>query len=413
MSKLSVISLCVLLSYVASYESSGENYEPEEFASECLTAHNYYRKLHGTPMLTLSNDLNRGAQKYADYLARKMHIPHQLLELNVGQNLAWNESLITAEFATELWYREEKYFVYNSKRYLAKTENFNKVIGKNSKQLGCAIARDKFGASYVVSRYYPKENALKLKESKTTHFISKNDTQLNKSYDEITKEVSVDYIEPEKETTTKVSNFSNHIMISNVTNSTLIKSSNKKYRPLEDVEFLENFSSECLLAHNFYRRKHNSPDLKLSQKLNAEANKWAKNLIELGVDYAIHSPDTTKGESLAWSEGTLSAAQAVTNWYNDFNLFQVGHPQFYEKADHLRQVLWNETTHVGCGVAIGENGESFVVARYFPRAKFWNLNQTDESFLETIFRSIIEMRSYNVNSTSSSKYFADIVPDSL
>ena len=62
-------------------------------------------------------------------------------------------------------------------------------------------------------------------------------------------------------------------MISNVTNSTLIKSSNKKYRPLEDVEFLENFSSECLLAHNFYRRKHNSPDLKLSQKLNAEANK--------------------------------------------------------------------------------------------------------------------------------------------
>ena len=63
MSKLSVISFCVLLSYVASYESSGENYEPEEFASECLTAHNYYRKLHGTPRLTLSNDLNIGAQK--------------------------------------------------------------------------------------------------------------------------------------------------------------------------------------------------------------------------------------------------------------------------------------------------------------------------------------------------------------
>ena len=62
-------------------------------------------------------------RRYADYLARKMYIPHQLLELNVGQNLAWNESLITAEFATELWYREEKYFVYNSKRYLAKTGN--------------------------------------------------------------------------------------------------------------------------------------------------------------------------------------------------------------------------------------------------------------------------------------------------
>ena len=60
--------------------------------------------------------------------------------------------------------------------------------------------------------------------------------------------------------------------------------------------------------------------------------RWAKNLIELGVDFATHSPDTTKGESLAWSEGTLSAAQAVTNWYNDFNLFQVGHPQFYKKA---------------------------------------------------------------------------------
>ena len=62
-------------------------------------------------------------------------------------------------------------------------------------------------------------------------------------------------------------------MISNVTNSTSNNSSTAKYKPLEDVEFIENFSSECLLAHNFYRRKHNSPDLKLSQKLNAEANK--------------------------------------------------------------------------------------------------------------------------------------------
>jgi len=410
MFKLRFVCLCVLSSFVASLESSGENYEPEEFASECLIAHNYYRKLHGIPKLTLSNDLNVGAQKYANYLARKLYIPHQLLGLNVGQNLAWNESLISAEFATDLWYKEKKYFSFNNKRYSSKTDNFNKIIGRKSKLLGCAIARDKFGASYVVSRYYPKET--NSKENKTISLLSTNITLPKKSYDEKSKTLSIDKIEPEKETTTNFSNISPHI-VSVVENESLKNNFIKKNNPLEDLIFIKTFSSECLLAHNFYRRKHNSPDLQLSQKLNAEAIEWAKTLVKLGVDYAVHSPDNIKGESLAWSEGTLSAAQAVTNWYNDINLYQVGHPQFYKKADHLRQVLWKETTHVGCGVAIGENGESFVVARYFPRAKFWNLDKTDEHFLETIFQAVVENRSYDVNYGSGSTSLANIIPNKL
>ena len=55
------------------------------FQQEFLTTHNTYRKMHQSPPLTLSTDLNESAQSWADHLLASGNMEHS--STSNGENI--------------------------------------------------------------------------------------------------------------------------------------------------------------------------------------------------------------------------------------------------------------------------------------------------------------------------------------
>lgn len=80
-------NLIFLVGLIAiAFAIEGERTLNDEFATDCLFAHNLYRKLHGVPPLVLSPHLSQLAITRAQELA-------QLEELNVKQNRFHGQTL--------------------------------------------------------------------------------------------------------------------------------------------------------------------------------------------------------------------------------------------------------------------------------------------------------------------------------
>ena len=62
----------------------------EQFKEEILNAHNSCRKKHNTPPVTWSDNLAKGAQRWADQIARKGKFQHSPAKdrKNIGENIA-------------------------------------------------------------------------------------------------------------------------------------------------------------------------------------------------------------------------------------------------------------------------------------------------------------------------------------
>ena len=74
------------------------------------------------------------------------------------------------------------------------------------------------------------------------------------------------------------------------------------------------------------------------------------------------------GENLA--EGYANATQSVDEWALERELYDWAKPGFSETTGHFTQLVWSNTTSVGCGrtACDGENNTPgyFVVCEYYP-----------------------------------------------
>ena len=80
------------------------------FARTSLEAHNKFRSAHNVPPLSWSNELARGAQIWANKLAKEGRLKHDRLE-GIGENvfMASQGFDTAAEQATKTWYSEVNY----------------------------------------------------------------------------------------------------------------------------------------------------------------------------------------------------------------------------------------------------------------------------------------------------------------
>lgn len=132
---------------------------------------------------------------------------------------------------------------------------------------------------------------------------------------------------------------------------------------------------EILAAHNKYRKEVGVPDLTWSPTLAAHAQAWANQLASTGR--FDHSTDPHgEGENLAkGTVGADSAAKLVDLWGSEKQYFQPGiFPDVsttgnWADVGHYTQVVWRNTTQVGCGVAMG-GGSAVLVCRYSPPGNY-------------------------------------------
>jgi len=129
--------------------------------------------------------------------------------------------------------------------------------------------------------------------------------------------------------------------------------------------------SGMLAAHNAARREAGVPALNWTATLAASAGRWADTL--RGQECRMrHSSGGNVGENLAWASGQrLSPAQVVGMWMSERRDFDAARNTCApgKVCGHYTQVVWRDTTQVGCAMARCGNSEVWV-CQYAPPGNF-------------------------------------------
>ncbi|MEI6430411.1 MAG: CAP family protein [Pseudanabaena sp. ELA607] len=139
--------------------------------------------------------------------------------------------------------------------------------------------------------------------------------------------------------------------------------------------------SEALANHNKYRATHHSPAMSAQTALDSTCQQWAEYLSANGVfQHSTPAQRNNAGENIYVYYTTASAPTAVTiakeavaSWYNEVKDYDYTKAQFASNTGHFTQVVWQASTGLGTGAAIGTkvmNGTTFnaiyVVCQYAP-----------------------------------------------
>lgn len=147
------------------------------------------------------------------------------------------------------------------------------------------------------------------------------------------------------------------------------------------VQGMDFDSNDMLSAHNRWRSAVGVPPLLYSYALAGDAQHWANHLQQSLQCKMRHSqPDGQYGENLywgsaiSWSDGrrelqNVSPAKVVDAWASErVNYNHESNTCLSGKVcGHYTQLVWKNTTEVGCAVAIcSDTQEQIWVCRYLP-----------------------------------------------
>lgn len=133
--------------------------------------------------------------------------------------------------------------------------------------------------------------------------------------------------------------------------------------------------TDILNAHNKYRQELKLPPLKWSDKISASAQNWANTLA--AKRQFQHSGTKGLGENI-WmgTAGYFSFTQMVDSWGGEKKYFKYGtFPNVsttgnWSAVGHYTQIIWKNTTEVGCGFATVAKGNDYLVCQYNPPGNY-------------------------------------------
>lgn len=130
---------------------------------------------------------------------------------------------------------------------------------------------------------------------------------------------------------------------------------------------LEQFTSAILNSTNTYRTQHNVSDVQ-----------WNDTLADFAEDYLAENDDCEfehsggpYGENIAI--GYANASAAVEAWGDEREEYDFDEGEFSKETGHFTQLVWQNTSAVGCGRRLcGERGW-FLACEYWPRGNIIGL----------------------------------------
>lgn len=141
-----------------------------------------------------------------------------------------------------------------------------------------------------------------------------------------------------------------------------------------------------LAAHNEERVRVGMPRLKWDDRLAQRAQRWANHLAKTQTfDHAPVNPEADEGENL-WM-GTAhryTPEEMVGAWVDEKKDFKsaafpnVSRTGRWQDVGHYVQIVWFNTSRVGCAVAEG-GGDEYMVCRYDPPGNWDGMHPFGES----------------------------------
>jgi len=124
------------------------------------------------------------------------------------------------------------------------------------------------------------------------------------------------------------------------------------------------FDREMISAHNEIRARAGVPPLVWSERLEAVAEDWAKNL--LARREFSHRPNGKLGENLFAITGARSSTtEVIRAWADEARNYDYRSNRCSDVCGHYTQIVWRDTKQVGCGVA-RDNRREIWVCNYDP-----------------------------------------------
>ena len=142
--------------------------------------------------------------------------------------------------------------------------------------------------------------------------------------------------------------------------------------PVDDSTPSDEIERRFLAAHNVERTRVGAPPLVWSETLEAEADDWARALIETGR-FAHDPRPHGHGENLwtGWGGRAFTPEDMVGDWIRERADYRPGvFPDVSRTGDwvavgHYTQLIWSGTTHVGCAIETRAD-QSLLACRYAP-----------------------------------------------
>ncbi|KAL0387127.1 UNVERIFIED_CONTAM: Pathogenesis-related protein 1A [Sesamum radiatum] len=131
----------------------------------------------------------------------------------------------------------------------------------------------------------------------------------------------------------------------------------------------QNSPDDFLKAHNAGRAQVGVPPLAWKESLVAYAQDYAK---QRSGDCAMKHSEGPYGENLAKGSWDVNAKEAVQMWLDEKKFYDEGSNSCTggEMCGHYTQVVWKDSTHVGCARTKCSNGWTFVTCNYDPPGNY-------------------------------------------
>ncbi|XP_028794393.1 pathogenesis-related protein 1-like [Neltuma alba] len=129
--------------------------------------------------------------------------------------------------------------------------------------------------------------------------------------------------------------------------------------------YAQNSPQDYVEAHNAARSQVGVPNIRWDNTVAAFAQNYAKEL--KGDCQVIHSGSQMYGENIAWSSGDMSDTDAVKLWVAEKANYDSGSGSCVGgNCRHYTQVVWKDSTRLGCAKVRCYNGGTFISCNYYP-----------------------------------------------